>query len=193
MVDIHTYVRTERGARSSCLYPHNVVPFVFCYNTEPDRRFPTHLLDVARAMKYIRDDAEKYSINPDCVFALGFSAGGRLCGMLAVHHTLVEKMLSYPENTARPKDVILSYPVATAWNPTHRGPYFQQLGKDIEEYTEKEKNLLSIEKNITESTPPAFIWHTSEDNSVPIYGSLAVAGAYHRVKTPVELHIFPYE
>ena len=52
--------------------------------------------------------------------------------------------------------------------------------------------LLSIEKNVNEKTPPAFIWHTSGDKGVPIHGSLLLAGAYYDAGVPVELHVYPY-
>ena len=171
----------------------NVVPFVLNYKTGDGVHYPTHLLDAARAMKYIRDNAEKYNIDPERIFALGYSAGGHLCGTLGVHYAFAEDQLGYPRNSARPKGMILCYPVLTALHPTHRGSFKYLLGKEVDEYTKEEKELLSIERNVTEETPPAFIWHTSEDYGVPIFGSLELAKSYFRLKRPVELHIFPYD
>ena len=59
-------------------------------------------------------------------------------------------------------------------------------------YTEEEKTLLSIEKNVTPDSPPAFIWHTSEDKGVPINGSLKLCQAYYDAGIPVELHVYPH-
>ena len=191
----YTHVCIDREGECTALAyaTANVVPFVLFYNTDEDRRFPSHLLDAARAMKYIKDNAEKYNINPDRIFALGYSAGGHLCGTLAVHHALAEKELGYPENSTRPHGIIMCYPVVSACLPTHGGSMLHLLGKPVDQFTDEEKNLVSIEKNVTEKTPPAFIWHTSEDYGVPIYGSLELAKAYYRLKMPVELHVYPYD
>jgi len=190
----YTHVCIDREGECTALAyaTANVVPFVLFYNTD-SARYPSHLLDAARAMKYIKDNAEKYNVNPDRIFALGYSAGGHLCGSLAVHHRFAEDTLGYNENEARPRGVVLCYPVVSAVQPTHRGSFAALLGKDLSEYTDEEKKLLSIELNVNEKTPPAFIWHTSQDYGVPIYGSLELARAYHRLKMPVELHVFPYD
>ena len=50
--------------------------------------------------------------------------------------------------------------------------------------------LLSCEQNVTKNTPPAFIWHTYEDNAVPVENSLMYAAALRRNGIPFELHIY---
>ena len=50
---------------------------------------------------------------------------------------------------------------------------------------------MSLENQVTADTPPAFIWHTYEDGSVPVENSLFYASAMRRAKVPFELHIYP--
>lgn len=38
-------------------------------------------LDLARAIRYVRNHAEQYGIDPANIASVGFSAGGILCGM----------------------------------------------------------------------------------------------------------------
>ena len=40
--------------------------------------FPTALLEVATAVKYVREEGVKYGCDPEKVFTIGFSAGGHL-------------------------------------------------------------------------------------------------------------------
>ena len=58
--------------------------FVLNYSVKsnnPDMKYPMPLVDVANAMKYIKDNAERFNIDKDKVFVLGFSAGGHLASM----------------------------------------------------------------------------------------------------------------
>ena len=48
------------------------------------------------------------------------------------------------------------------------------------------------DRNVKETTPPAFLWHTAEDNCVPVINSILYAKALSEKKVPFELHIYPY-
>ena len=49
----------------------------------------------------------------------------------------------------------------------------------------------SAEMNVREDAPHAFIWHTVEDQAVPVENSLMLAQAYRAKRVPFEMHIFP--
>ena len=51
-------------------------------------------------------------------------------------------------------------------------------------------NLLSSEKQVTEKTPPTFIFHTEDDKGVPVENSLMFAAALRKAKVPYEMHIY---
>ena len=57
---------------------------------------------------------------------------------------------------------------------------------------EEEKNIASIELNVTSDSSPAFIWHTAQDVGVPLAGSLKLALAYKHAGVTIELHVYPY-
>ncbi len=166
--------------------------FLLNYRVGEGETYPNQLVDAAMAMAHIKQNSEKYHIDPDRVFAVGFSAGGHLCGTLATLYREAEELLGLPKGTARPRGVVLSYPVITALEPTHVGSFQNLLGKPFFEITEEEKKHLSIEENVTSDTPPAFIWHTAEDTVVPPIGSLRLAEAYALAGVAVELHLYPY-
>ena len=166
--------------------------FVLTYSVGEHAVYPRQLLDACRALKYIKENAEKYHINPDRIFALGYSAGGHLLGTLTTLHSVGERELGLPEDYLKVRGSIFCYPVITAYGPTHTRSFENLLKKPFDEITDGEKELLSIEKNITPDSPPAFIWHTSEDRGVPINGSLKLCQAYYDAGQAVELHVFPY-
>ena len=50
---------------------------------------------------------------------------------------------------------------------------------------------MSLEKQDLKDVPPAFIWHTTYDDSVPIENSLYFATELIKARKPVEYHVFP--
>ena len=56
--------------------------FVLDYSPSPFQ-YPTQHREAGMAMAYIRKEAENLGIRVDNVCAIGFSAGGHLCGCLA--------------------------------------------------------------------------------------------------------------
>ncbi|MBR5267665.1 MAG: prolyl oligopeptidase family serine peptidase, partial [Lachnospiraceae bacterium] len=85
---------------------------------------------------------------------------------------------------------VLSYPVITAdMSFTHQGSILNLLGH---EPSAEEVLYHSCEQNVSTTTPPAFIWHTASDASVPVANSLVYASALTKHQVPVELHIYPF-
>ena len=168
----------------------------FVLNYRVDRvPYPAQLIDASRAILHIRENAEKYNIDPKRVFAVGFSAGGHLAGSLAVLHNDPDVLsaLGISEGENRPDGVVLAYPVVSAMYPTHHGSFINLMGgKEFQEITLEEKEKLSLEFHVTEKAAPAFIWHTAEDTVVPPYGSLALASAYVKAGVSVTLRLYPY-
>jgi dipeptidyl aminopeptidase/acylaminoacyl peptidase len=50
--------------------------------------------------------------------------------------------------------------------------------------------LLSNETQITDDTPPTFLWHTVDDQEVPVENSLLFAEGLRRHQVPFDLHLF---
>lgn len=62
------------------------------------------------------------------------------------------------------------------------------LGTDYEEKLAS----VSLENNVTKYTPKTFLWHTLEDDLVPVENSLLFAQALRQKGVSFELHIFPH-
>ena len=80
------------------------------------------------------------------------------------------------------------YPVITFGEYRHHGSMINLLGENP---PPELRHLLSNETQVTNDTPPAFIWHTCEDAAVPVENSLLFAEALSRHSVPFALHIFP--
>lgn len=162
--------------------------FVLNYSIKEKAKYPRPLEDASLAMKYIKEHAEELNINADRVFALGFSAGGHLAGMLG---TMWHKVSVGEYGINKPCGVILCYPVLTSkLGHSHEGSFHNLLGTTSP--TDEQLAALSMENNVDERSAPAFIWHTADDTCVPSEGSLYTAIKYKEYGLPFELHIFPH-
>ena len=77
-------------------------------------RFPVALREAAMAMGFLREQADRLHIDPEKVAALGFSAGGHLCGTLGTLYDAPEVADVAPAAMIRPDALVLCYPVSAA-------------------------------------------------------------------------------
>ncbi len=163
--------------------------YVLEYSTtrKGESRFPIQLLEAMAALKYIKDHAQESYGDANDIHVIGFSAGGHLAGSLAFlgNTPAYKKLLGIDASTDLSiKSLILGYPVISAMIPTH-----QRSFANIES-TEYPKEMLSLERYVTDKAPPMFVFATSDDNAVPIVNSLTLCNAYAALQKPFELHIY---
>jgi len=163
--------------------------FTLKYDTAPLARHLQPLLDVSRAMWIIRENADKWNVSPDKIAVCGFSAGGHLAASLGVfwYEDCIAVPTGMQAGINRPNALILCYPVISSGGHAHRGSFENLLGT---EGSAEMLDMMSLEKRVNENTPPAFIWHTFDDNTVPVENSLLFAGALREKGIPFDLHIF---
>jgi acetyl esterase/lipase len=121
------------------------------------------LQDVQRAMRIVRRAASKWSIDPEKIGIMGFSAGGSLSARAS---TLFNKRTYSPVDKAdslscRPSFTMLIYPA----------------------YLDQGPNLtLTPELQLSKDVPPMYIFQTADDT----YGNsaLVMAGALRNAKLP---------
>jgi len=158
--------------------------FVLHYSCAPSV-FPTALREAAMAMAYIREMAEEYEIDPRMVAAMGFSAGGHLCGTLGTLFDSPEVADLGSAGALRPDALGLCYPVAVSWGRTHEGSFEKLCGGDA-----ALRQRLSLEGLVRPDMPPVFLWHTREDETVPCRNSLILAQALEEAGVDFALHIY---
>ncbi len=169
---------------------------VLRYSCKP-AQFPTALLELSRAVAYLRANAAKWRIDPERIAVLGFSAGGHLTASLGVFWNTEwfakirkENGIDLAAEEIKPDGMILAYPVITSGEYAHRDSFTDLLGEERgadPAWLER----MSLEKQDVKDMPPVFMWHTSYDNAVPLQNSLYFATALINAKKPVEYHIFP--
>lgn len=149
--------------------------------------YPIDLIEACMAMVYIRENAKKLQVDNEHVGAIGFSAGGHLCGCLSLLYkeAEVKAVLGEKYALAKPNAVVLSYPVITSGVNSYSSS-FEILAKDNPELKAK----LSLENQVTSDAPPAFIWTTVADDAVPSENTLLIATAYRKAGASFELHMF---
>lgn len=184
----YDYVSDREGEPIAIAFlAHGVQCFVLNYTVQ--RAFPTNLLEAAVAMKYIRDNAEEYDIDPEKVFCMGFSAGGHLAGSLAVHWNkdFVRETLGYSEEH-KPNGSLLCYPVISTTD-THQGSIDNLCRND---FSDELKELISLEKQVSKDTPRTFLWHCADDGCVPVSNTLRYSESLRKNGVSQEMHIYPW-
>jgi acetyl esterase/lipase len=155
-------------------------------------RHPAMLNDASRAIRILRSRAGELKLDKDHIAILGFSAGGHLASTAATHFDDGDPNAADPIDrvSSRPDAAILCYPVISMESPyTHMGSRMNLLGDQPSPELIK---LLSNEQQVTPKTPPTFLWHTADDEAVPMENSLLFAMACHKNHVPVELHVYSH-
>lgn len=160
---------------------------VLQYRVAP-RRYPDALLDTLRAVQMMRLIASSTNAFSGKVAVLGFSAGGHLAACAGTLYRNIEVIANdHADNMdPAPDALVLCYPVISSGKYGHEQSFEELTGGDDEL-----KAYLSIEKHVAKDTPPTFLWHTAEDDTVPVQNSLLFTKAMREANRPVELHVFP--
>lgn len=177
------------------LNSHGIAAIVLKYRLpSTDSQIDPHevpLMDAQRAMRLTRKHAEEWNIDPDQIGVMGFSAGGHLASTLGTHYDGGNTNAQDPveQFSSRPDFMILGYPVISLKeHVAHIGSRNNLLGKSpTEDLVERFSNNLQV----TEDTPPTFIFHSQDDTGVPVQHSLLFYQALVEAKVPVEMHLYP--
>lgn len=169
---------------------HGISAFVLKYRLGPKYKYPNELLDAQRAIRWVRAHASQYGYKEDQIGIWGFSAGGHLASTAGTHfddgksdpHDDIDKQ------SCRPDFLVLAYPVITMkTQTTHQGSLRNLLGEKPDPAL---VTLLSNELQVTSKTPPAFLFHTTEDPVVPVENSISFYLAMRKAGVPAEMHIY---
>ena len=158
--------------------------------SRPRYHHPIEIGDASRAVRYVRAMAGELKIAPDRIGLMGFSAGGHLAATTATLSNSGRPDDPDPIErvSSRPDFLILGYPVIS-FDPAiaHMGSRRNLLGDNPDPAL---VTLLSAENQVTSTTPPTFLFHTTADAGVPAENSIRFYLALKAAKVPAELHIF---
>lgn len=161
---------------------------VLHYTVSPDGNtapiHPAPLLEARTVLAWLRAGKSGLEVDSARIGVIGFSAGGHLAALLST----VTDADPGPES-GRPDLSVLAYPVISmlpTWNPSSTE---HLAGTNA---TLDLRRSLSAELRVDAAVPPTFLWHTSDDEGVPVGNSLAYAASLAEHGVPFELQIFPH-
>jgi acetyl esterase/lipase len=167
-----------------------ITAFVLKYRLGPRYHHPVELGDAQRAIRMVRSRAAEFAVQPDRIGMMGFSAGGHLAATAGTHFDAGQPDAADPIDRAssRPSFLILCYPVIS-FDPAvaHAGSVRNLLGATPDPKLIED---LSNDLRVTSSTPPTFLFHTTNDNGVPVENSVRFYLALRKANVPAEMHLF---
>jgi acetyl esterase/lipase len=146
------------------------------------------LQDAQQAIKFVRENALKWGIDPNKIGIMGFSAGGHLASSAATHFK--RSYVKNDNNTSlRPDFQIMIYPVISMGDSLmHKGSRDNLLGTNA---SKEDVLLFSNELQVTPDSPPAYLTHAADDKVVDVDNSLSYFEKLRHQKIEVEMHIYP--
>ncbi len=147
-------------------------------------------MDAQRAMRLIRARALDYTIRPDAVGVLGFSAGGHLAGMTALAPAIVQYDArdAADSQPVQPDFSALLFPVVTLAAPydttrTRRELIGENPGPEA-------VRRWSLDTHASKEAPPTFIAAAADDTIAPPAHGIMLFNALTGVGAAAELHLF---
>lgn len=183
----------EAAEMARWLNPLGITVFLMQYRLPAeghDNGKDAPLADAQRAIRFIRQHAKEWNLNPNKIGMLGSSAAGHMTAMLGAQFN---KIIYPPIDdmdrlSARPDFVILMYPVismdTSIVNMESRN---NLLGKDP---SPELINDYSADKQVNKHSPPTFIVVTEDDHAVPAENGQRYCNALKAVSVECELHSF---
>jgi acetyl esterase/lipase len=172
---------------------HGINAFVLIYRlpnqTDLKVREEAPLSDAQRAMRLLRANAAKWNLDRNKIGVMGISAGGHVASTLATHSEDVSAIKdSLGAFGYRPDFMVLLSPVITMGKYAHGGSKKNFLGSDT---TKAMIEKYSSELQVNANTPPAFIVHAQNDNTVNVRNSLLFYNALIEKNVQASIHVFP--
>lgn len=141
-------------------------------------RYPIQALELMEAIHIIHQNAGRWYVNDECLFLLGFSAGGHVCATVGTRWNdpaLTEKLSFVPkQDELRCSGMVLGYPMLADNPESFKGSEFRNLdperirimnhvfyGKDTP--SEADISKFDLRSYISKKTIPALIWNTADD------------------------------
>lgn len=153
---------------------------------QEDELMPEPLLDLGRAVKYMKQHKEVLNCSDDLTI-IGLSIGGEIVSLFnsLYQNKKLLKKLDYDSNNLKPTRIILGYPVL---NFEDHFPKDEQTLNRITAIPEKYNNLSLV----NEDCAPVFLWKTENDQIVDSTTCLQYLIQLAKHDIAFESHIFDY-
>jgi acetyl esterase/lipase len=179
----------EAEPPAMALYARGYQVFILYYSIRDNASDLRPLIDGSMTLMKIRENSAEWHVIPNKIAVMGFSAGGHAAASLGTLWDAPElkARIDTKGGKNRPDAMILCYAVLTCGEKTEHDTAHCVCG---EEMSPEMVELFSLEKHVTPNTPPAFLWHTIEDELVPVENAMMFAEALQKNHVPFECHLF---
>jgi acetyl esterase/lipase len=170
------------------------------YRLSPKATFPDHIVDVKRAIAWVKENISEYGGDPDFVVITGGSAGGHLCALAALSPGDPGFQPGFEEVDTSVQAAVSLYGIYDMRDWDGRGGPAHSL-RFVEERVLKtslasDPDLWRRASPISwvgSSAPPMMIVHGTNDSLVPVDGARRMAAALRRASTqPVVYAELPF-
>ena len=189
---VHLSMQKEGEDIALWLNARGAAGIVLKYRLGPRYHHPVELGDAKRALRTVRSEAAKLGVAPDHIGIWGFSAGGHLAATTGTMFDSGDPSAADPidKQSSRPDFMILAYPVITMDERyAYTGLRPNLLGANPDPAL---VNALSPELHVTADTPPAFLFATTDDKTVPVMNSVLMYSALVQAKVSAEMHLYQH-
>jgi acetyl esterase/lipase len=161
------------------------------YRVSPRNTWPDHIVDVKRALAWIKENIADYGGDPDFVAISGGSAGGHLCSLAALTHDDPQYQPGFEDADT---SVVAAVPIYGRYDWfTSKGSgrkefiaFLQKfvVKKPIAEHKQIYVDASSI-KRVRPDAPPFFILHGQDDSIIPVHEGREFAEAMRNTSRSV--------
>ncbi|MBQ3990893.1 MAG: alpha/beta hydrolase, partial [Bacteroidales bacterium] len=130
-------------------------------------QYPDMLNDAQQAIKWVRNHAKEYHIDPNKVGIMGFSAGGHLS----------MSTICYSSKDERPSFAAPIYPVVTMNPPYVHKRSRRALLSERRQNDQVMRDSLSLELHVPADCPPVFLVNCVDDPIVEYHNSMLLDSA----------------
>ena len=185
-------VAHEKEPVAQWLTEQGITACLLSYRVGPRYHHPAPWLDAAESIRLVRARSQEFAIDPRRIGVIGFSAGGHLAAHIGVSLDTPEldRYSSFRATSSRPDLMILVYPVVVLSGPLASVKSAANLLGDNPDPVLLDK--LSIDRQVTAQTPPAFIVHAVDDENVPCQHSMNLALALRTQGITLEMHLYEH-
>jgi acetyl esterase/lipase len=163
------------------------------YRLSPHATFPDHLVDLKRALRWVKEHVAEYGGDPHFVVVTGGSAGGHLAALLALTQNDPTFQPGFEEADTSVQGCVPFYGVydfldrSSAWKHSGlRRMLERQVMKGSPEEIPEQWEQASPISHVHADAPPFFVIHGERDSLVPVADARAFVKALReRSKSPV--------
>ena len=158
------------------------------YRLSPAATWPDHLVDLKRALTFIRTHADDYGVDPGFVVVTGGSAGGHLAAMLALTGDDPRYQPGFEEADTTVQACVPFYAVYDLTNrndtmPSQFRDWFLQplvMKAFYDDEPERFRSASPID-NVRPDAPPFLVIHGDHDTLAPVADARAFVAALRKV------------